>query len=132
MRYVLSLCAAAALLALAQLSARAAPADLRAGKQTYNAFCATCHGINANGDGPSAKWVKPLPRDFTACRLMSMYKDADLFKAIKDGGPAAYVSYNMPPWGAVLNDQQINNVLAYVRSFCAKTNHGAGEPEVPR
>lgn len=133
MRYVLRLFAALAVLWLTPLPLRAVAADLHAGKQIYNAYCATCHSVNGNGDGPSAKWVKPIPRDFTACKLMRMYKDADLVRAIKDGGPAAYVSYNMPPWGAVLTDKQIKNVLAYVRSFCAsQMKHGASDPEVPR
>jgi mono/diheme cytochrome c family protein len=120
MKCVLRLCAAIALIAVARSPLLAAAADLRMGKQTYDAYCAGCHGIGGNGEGPSAKWVKPLPRDFTQCKLMAMYKDADLLKAIKDGGPAAFVSYSMPPWGAVLSDGQIDDVLAYERSFCAK------------
>jgi hypothetical protein len=43
---------------------------------------------------------------------MRLYADTDLFKAIKDGGPAALVSYNMPPWGAILTNEQIDDVLA--------------------
>jgi mono/diheme cytochrome c family protein len=120
MKCVLRLCAAIALIAVAHSPLLVAAADLRMGKQTYDAYCAGCHGIGGNGEGPSAKWVKPLPRDFTQCKLMAMYKDADLLKAIKDGGPAAFVSYSMPPWGAVLSDGQIDDVLAYERSFCAK------------
>lgn len=60
----------------------------------------------------------PLPRDFTACRLMRMCQDADLFKAIKDGGPAAFVSFNMPLRGAILTDGPIDDVLAYDLSLC--------------
>jgi cytochrome c oxidase cbb3-type subunit III len=115
---VLALCAALILVAFARSFGGAAAADLTAGKQTYDAYCANCHGVIGNGEGPSAKWLSPGPRDFTACKLMRRYSDADLFKAIKDGGPAAYVSYNMAPWGAVLSDEQIGNVLAYERSFC--------------
>ncbi len=120
MTRLLRLFAAFILSAIVQLPPGAVAADLTAGRQTYDTYCANCHGIKGNGEGPSAKWVNPSPRDFTACKLMRMYQDADLLKAIKDGGPAAFVSYNMPPWKAILTDQQISDVLAYERSFCSK------------
>jgi cytochrome c oxidase cbb3-type subunit III len=120
MNRLLRLFAAFILSSIAQLPLGAGAADLTAGRQIYNTYCANCHGVEGNGEGPSAKWLTPLPRDFTACKLMRMYQDADLQKAIKDGGPAAFVSYNMPPWGAILTDEQVSNVLAYERSFCAK------------
>ena len=120
MKRLLRLFAAVSLISMVQSPLCAVAADLRVGRQTYGTYCANCHGVSGNGEGLSAKWINPLPRDFTECKLMAMYKDADLLKAIKDGGPAAFVSYNMPPWGAILNDEQIDDVLAYERSFCAK------------
>ncbi|MGH7813181.1 MAG: c-type cytochrome, partial [Candidatus Binataceae bacterium] len=117
MKRLLCLCAAIALVAIAKSPVYAATADLKIGRQTYNTYCANCHGVKGNGEGISAKWVNPAPRDFTACKLMAMYKDADLLKAIKDGGPAAFVSYAMPPWGSVLTGRKIADVLAYERSF---------------
>lgn len=120
MRHLLRLYAVITLVAIAQSPLYAAAADLRVGRQTYDTYCANCHGVSGNGEGLSARWVSPQPRDFTACKLMRMYRDADLFKAIKDGGPAAFISYNMPPWRAILTDEQIDDVLAYERSFCAK------------
>ena len=118
MRRLLALFAALMLIAMARVPPGAVAADLRAGSQTYDTYCANCHGATGNGEGKSAKWLSPLPRDFTACKLMRLYADNDLFKAIKDGGPAALVSYNMPPWGAILTNEQIGDVLAYERSFC--------------
>src|SRR5690348_10892393 len=119
MKRLLRVWAIAIFVAAAQSTLSSAAADPASGKQTYDTYCANCHGVNGNGEGRSAKWLMPLPRDFTACKLMRMYQDADLFKAIKDGGPAAFVSFNMPPWGALLADGQIDDVLAYVRTFCA-------------
>ncbi len=119
MRRLLTLCAAFAAFAVILPTSSAMGADLRAGRRTYQTYCSTCHGSNGKGEGPSAVYLTPKPRDFTACVLMRMYKDEDLFKAIKQGGPAAFVSYNMPPWEAILSDTQIGDVLAYERSFCA-------------
>ena len=120
MRYSLFLGAIITVIAIAQFPLYATAADLTVGRHTYDTYCANCHGVSGNGEGISAKWVSPQPRDFTACKLMAMYKDADLLKAIRDGGPAVFVSYNMPPWGAILTAGQIEDVLAYERSFCAK------------
>ena len=120
MRRLLGLFAAFILMSIAQKPLATLAADLEAGRQTYETYCANCHGIKGNGEGESAKWLSPLPRDFTACKLMRLYADTDLFKAIKDGGPAALVSYNMPPWGAILTNEQMDDVLAYERSFCRK------------
>jgi len=120
MRHLLGLYGAFILISMTQGPLEAVAADIRAGQQTYDTYCANCHGVKGNGEGQSAKWLTPLPRDFTACKLMRMYGDADLLKAIKDGGPAALVSYNMPPWGAILTDEQMDDVLAYERSFCTK------------
>jgi mono/diheme cytochrome c family protein len=121
MKPCLRVVAAFSLVLLAQIALAAGSSDLLAGRQTYATFCANCHGTKGDGEGPSARWLSPLPRDFTACKLMRMYPDGDLFKAIKDGGPAALVSFNMPPWKAILTDQQISDVLAYERSFCGVT-----------
>lgn len=119
MKRLLSLCAVAAVAVALLPMSSAAAADLRTGRQIYRTYCVSCHGINGRGEGGAAIYLTPKPRDFTACALMRMYKDADLFKAIKLGGPAALVSYNMPPWEAILSDAQIGDVLAYERSFCA-------------
>ena len=35
------------------------------GVDTYKAYCATCHGSQAKGDGPAAAALKKLPADLT-------------------------------------------------------------------
>ena len=36
------------------------------GKEMYRAYCASCHGRDAKGDGPAAGEVKVPPADLTA------------------------------------------------------------------
>jgi mono/diheme cytochrome c family protein len=48
---------------------------------------------------------------------MKTLKDGDIFKIIKEGGGAVGKSPLMPPWGAALPDQDIRNVVAYIRSL---------------
>ena len=43
----------------------AQPAAASRGKQIYDAHCVECHGASGKGDGPSAAYLIPRPRDFT-------------------------------------------------------------------
>ena len=51
---------------------------------------------------------------------MSKLSDDDLLKTIKNGGASVGKSPLMPPWGASLNDDQIKDVIAYVRTLCCQ------------
>ncbi|MGQ9589408.1 MAG: c-type cytochrome [Planctomycetota bacterium] len=42
-----------------------APALLEKGKSLYEEKCAACHGAEGRGDGPSARALRPPPRDFS-------------------------------------------------------------------
>jgi mono/diheme cytochrome c family protein len=48
---------------------------------------------------------------------MNTLGDDYLFTVIKKGGMAVGKSPNMAPWGGALSDEQIRNVVAYVRSL---------------
>ncbi len=69
------------------------------------------------GNGPAAAMLPVKPVDHTNATVMSKISDADLFKAIKEGGPAVGKSAAMPPWGGSLEDEQIRALVAYVRSL---------------
>ncbi len=90
--------------------------DAKAGEQTYAQFCVVCHGPNGAGDGPAAP-QDPAPADFTDADYMGQLSDAHIYKVIKEGGAAVGKSPLMVPWGPVLSDQQIRDVLARVRQF---------------
>jgi cytochrome c oxidase cbb3-type subunit 3 len=49
---------------------------------------------------------------------MSKLSDADLLNVIKNGGASIGKSPLMPPWGASLKDEQIQDIIAYVRTLC--------------
>jgi cytochrome c oxidase cbb3-type subunit III len=102
----------------AALSAHAA--DVEQGKKLYGQFCATCHGQSGKGDGPGAAALNPKPRDHTDKEYMSKMSDDDLMKVIKNGGASVGKSPLMPPWGASLKDDQIKDIIAYVRTLCCQ------------
>jgi cytochrome c oxidase cbb3-type subunit 3 len=93
-------------------------ADAEQGKKLYGQFCASCHGQSGKGDGAAAAALNPKPRDHTDRDYMSKLSDADMLKVIKNGGASVGKSPLMPPWGGSLKDDQIQDVIAYIRTLC--------------
>ena len=104
-------------IALAALSVHAYAGEPD-GKAIYETYCSQCHGMKGDGMGINVRDMSVQPRDHTDPVAMSARSDADLFKAIKDGGQAISKSVLMPPWGGVLSDDQINAVIGYLRVLC--------------
>jgi cytochrome c oxidase cbb3-type subunit 3 len=95
-------------------------ADVEQGKKLYGQFCTSCHGQSGKGDGPAAAALNPKPRDHTDKELMSKLSDEEMLKVIKEGGASVGKSPLMPPWGASLKDEQIKEVIAYIRTLCCQ------------
>jgi len=93
-----------------------------AGRALYAQHCASCHGLKLEGQ---ADWKRRLPSG----RLPAPPHDASghtwhhpdqvLLRITKDG-PAAVVGNgyesDMPGFAAVLTDQQIRDVIGYIKS----------------
>jgi len=94
----------------------AAPAAVP-GKQTYETFCVACHGADGKADSAAAMAMDPKPRNLTDKAWQAKVDDAHIAKVIKEGGPSVGLSATMAPWGAVMNDEELKNVVAYVRHF---------------
>ena len=90
-------------------------ADPNEGKQWYYVYCIGCHGWGLRGDGPSASEVEPRPRILTDGGYMNKKSNLQLFTVIKGGGEASFLSASMPAWGNFLQDQDIWNVIAWIR-----------------
>ncbi len=94
--------------------------DPAKGKETYQTYCWTCHGKEGKGDGPSAAGLAVKPRNHTDGAHMSKMTDPQIFKTVKEGGKAVGKSELMPPWGSALKDDQIRDVVAYIRTLHRK------------
>lgn len=92
-------------------------ADPNEGKQWYYTYCIACHGWTLQGNGPSAYDVEPRPRILTAGSYMNKKTNLELFNIIKGGGEAVDLSTSMPSWGNYLQDQDIWNVVAWIRAM---------------
>ena len=95
----------------------AAEPDAAAGKADYQIFCASCHGPAGDGDGPVAQALDPKPARHSDGNFMNPLKDDYLFQVIKFGGASVGKSPMMAPVGGSLSDQQIRNVIAFIRSL---------------
>ena len=90
------------------------------GKILYQVYCVQCHGLGGDGYGINVADMEVLPKDHTDTNEMKARTDADLFKAIKHGGKAVDKSVLMPNWDANLSDDQINDLVNYLRILCCK------------
>jgi len=86
--------------------------DAAKGKTIYERHCVTCHGSQGKGDGPAGKFMNPKPVDFTSPESMKK-PDAELLKTIESGRPGTPMS----AWKGTLSPEQMQDVLAYVRTF---------------
>jgi mono/diheme cytochrome c family protein len=41
------------------------PVSAASGKEMFNSYCASCHGLSAKGDGPAAPAMNRKPADLT-------------------------------------------------------------------
>lgn len=110
-------------LAPAVLATYAAPtiaADAQAGKALYEEHCLKCHGDKGKGDGASAKKLKMKMADYSNAEAMAKLTDADLAKFTMEGGGALGKSKLMPGFKDKLNEKQLADVVAYIRTFAKK------------
>ena len=87
----------------------------------YKTYCVQCHGMQGNGQGINVRDMSVQPRDHTDAKSMSTRTDADLFKVIKEGGLSIDKSVLMPPWGDTLSDDEIRDLVQYLRKLCKCT-----------
>jgi mono/diheme cytochrome c family protein len=87
------------------------------GGLVYANYCVTCHGINADGNGRAARLHTPRPANLRA----SDKNDAYIGLIVRKGGETLGRSPGMPPWGEELTDEQIGDVVAFVRSVNAQS-----------
>ena len=98
-------------------SAAAAAGDAAAGATSYAVLCASCHGARGDAQTPIAQTLDPTPARHDDGAYMNPLTDEYLFRVIKQGGAAVGKAPTMPPWGGALSDDQIRNVIAFVRTL---------------
>jgi mono/diheme cytochrome c family protein len=119
-------------------STRFSKESVELGRQTFEQFCARCHGVDATG-GVVKRYVLPgtkgaKPADFPAPNLHEIWQrhtNQDVgqvaWQTIQQGRPPT----PMPAWGVryggPMNDQQITNLVNYLLSI---QSDGKKRPEL--
>jgi mono/diheme cytochrome c family protein len=85
------------------------------GEEIYRLYCLNCHGARGRGDGPVAESLTPRPADLTTV-IVQKKSEKDLLQIIREGKPGT----SMPSWKGELSDQNIYDVLVFLRELGKK------------
>jgi mono/diheme cytochrome c family protein len=101
--------------------------SLARGRETYALHCATCHGDQGLGDGPTAAGLEPapVPLAFTARMLADDY----LFWRISEGGAMEPFNSAMPAWKGVLDEETRWDVVNALRDLSGQPAPGPADRE---
>lgn len=90
---------------------------LKEGRNLYMQHCLHCHGVSGDGNGPTAKFLNPRPRDyrqgvykFKSTQAPLKPAHADLTRVLKDGIPGTYM-----PSFVLLGDEKLGLIVDYVK-----------------
>ncbi|MEO2019237.1 MAG: cytochrome c [Fuerstiella sp.] len=91
---------------------------LQHGRGLYMRHCSHCHGTSGDGNGPTAQYLVPRPRDyrqgifkFTSTNDLSKISRDDIHRVLSNGIPGTY----MPSFVPMLDEQEKHAVVEYVR-----------------
>ena len=101
------------------------------GPDLFRAYCASCHGIDAKGNGPAAASLKTKPADLTVLtqKNRGTFPEARVRKVIMgDDVIASHGSREMPIWGPIFHqieedidrgNVRLQNLVQYLESIQA-------------
>jgi mono/diheme cytochrome c family protein len=89
---------------------------LKEGRMLYAEHCQHCHGVSGDGNGPTAPYLNPPPRDyrlglfkFTSTQASEKAQRADLAQTILEGIPGTYM-----PSFKLLSERETQAIVEYV------------------
>lgn len=90
-------------------------ASLARGAETYETFCATCHGDGGMGDGPASAALDPAPAPLA--HTGQMLGDDYLYWRITEGGAFEPFNSAMPIWKESLDEEARWDVINYIQAL---------------
>ena len=88
------------------------PESIAVGQESYDQYCASCHG--RTGEGGVGNDLIPDSPNLTDETWDHGSTDGNIFDAIKNGVPP---NFDMIPWSNRLTDEEVWNVVNYLRSL---------------
>jgi len=105
------------------------PGESLVGRDSFDAYCASCHGPGGRGDGPVAPALKAVPADLTALssRNDGVFPRAGVRAVLAGTGRtvSAHGTTEMPIWGPLFRmfesdaraRVRIDNLVTYIESL---------------
>ena len=93
------------------------------GKRIFYEQCVWCHADSTPAGPSNRSNVSPDPPLMNDGAILNAESDASLHKIIAFGGPAAGKSAMMPPYGLSLRDEEIDDLVAYIRVIATPEYH---------
>ncbi|HWC16368.1 MAG TPA: cytochrome c [Terriglobales bacterium] len=108
--------------------------NVQNGERIYKSGCIVCHGATGMGAPETlTEFKRPdtFP-DFTRCDQTTPESNSAWKDVIVNGGRSRGFSEIMPSFGTLLTSDQIDDVIAYMRTFCRNDHWARGELNLPR
>lgn len=115
-------------------AAVARPGDPQQGQRLYARYCTVCHGIEGRGTGRNAPYLEEMgraPRDHTDAWYMNQLGELELYRAISEGKRREGEPPFMPWWGYTLTEQEIWDLVAFIRSLASEAPESGVHPPRP-
>ncbi len=102
------------------------------GREVYERRCVGCHGIKGDGNGPTATFLNPRPRNFVLGSFKfrttpsgSLPTDGDLFRTVTQG-----VRFTAMPTWHELSEKDRLAVLTFIKTFSERWKEEKPDPPI--
>ncbi len=90
--------------------------DEKRGAALHLQHCAVCHGVDGKAEVIVMHMDEP-PKDQSDPAYMKTLPDEYLYLVICKGGAAVGKNFIMPKFGDVISDQDIRDIIVWIRTF---------------
>lgn len=89
------------------------------GRKVFMSYCASCHGVDATGNGPVASSLKKQPPNLTKIETKNgKFPTEEVRKKISGNGDVpVHGKKDMPVWGLIFSPSDINGLVKYLESI---------------